>query len=417
MMWQMEWHFVNALSILNDCIIYFCIQLGRCVLFSFPALALVLILRAAILRKAVFLRGMVWSIFLIVPFLGKLKLFYENMLMCRMFMWWNNICIEYWQIRYGYLIGMIITASLIIWKHKKLHRLVSHMEKSRIDGQEIYINEMAVTPFTTGLIHTRTAVPKVMLQNFRTEEVNVILLHERTHIRLGHLWYYLLWDMIRVLLWLNPFLTVCRRLFKEDMEDICDRVTIQKSCKTAYEYGMLLLKCVKLLRAENMELSVTFAGEKDYRDTKQRFVRIAGFTPYKKWKAAVFCTCSAAALMVMFLLVKQVSYPCYTEITDIVLMNDAGKMWMLYDSEELRSAFYPDGQNVHIDRKAMDSILRKYDISENTFYLSFGGYMKIPGIGGGGSLVYVDYSGENEELIIPYWNRDADITTNIFKRI
>lgn len=415
MMWQIEWHFLNALSILNDCVIYFCIQLGRCVLFSFPVLALVLFLRAAILKKTVFLKGMIWSIFFIVPFLGKLKLFYENMQMCRLFMWWNNICIAYWQVRYGYLIGMMIIASLILWKHKKLHRLVSRMGKSRIDKQEIYINEMAVTPFTTGLIHTRTVVPEVILQNFRTEELKVILFHERTHIRLGHLWYFLLWDMLRVLLWLNPFLTVCRRFFKEDMEDICDRVTIQKSSKTAYEYGMLLLKCVKLLKSENTGVSATFAEEKEYRDMKQRFVRIAGFTPYKKWKAAVFCICSAALLMGMFLLIKEVSYPCYTEDTNIVLMNDAGEMWMLYESEELRSAFYVDGQNVHIDRKAMDSILRKYEITENTFYLSFGGYMKIPGIGGGGSLVYVDYSGENEELIIPYWNRDADIATIIFK--
>lgn len=417
MSWQMEWHFLNALSILNDCVIYFCIQLGRCVLFSFPVLALVLILRAAILRKAVFLKGMIWSIFFIVPFVGKLRLFYENMLMCRLFMWWNNICIAYWQVRYGYLIGMMITASLILWKHKKLHRLVSRMEKSRIDGREIYINEMAVTPFTTGLIHTRTVVPEVILQNFQMEELKVILFHERTHIRLGHLWYFLLWDMLRVLLWLNPFMTVCRRFFKEDMEDVCDRVTIQKSSKTAYEYGMLLLKCVKLLKSENTGVSAMFAGEKDYRDTKQRFVKIADFIPYKKGKTAVFCIGSAALLLGMFLLIKLLSYPCYTEDTDIVLMSDAGEMWMLYDSEELRNAFYADGQNVHIDRKAMDSVLREYDITENTFYLSFGGYMKIPGIGGGGSLVYVDYSGENEKLIIPYWNRDADIATMFFKRI
>ncbi len=417
MMWQMQWYFLNTLSIINDCIIYFCIQLGRCVLLSFPVLALVIILRATILIKTVFLRGMVWSVFLIVPFLGKLRLFYENMLMCRMFMWWNNICIEYWQVRYGYLIGMMITASLIIWKYIKLHRLVSCMEKDRIDGQEIYINEMAVTPFTTGLIHARTVVPKVMLQNFKAEELKVILCHERAHIRLGHLWCYLLWDMIRVLLWLNPFLTVCRRSFREDMEDICDRVSIQKSNETAYEYGMLLLKCVKLLKSENAEIAAAFAGEKDYRDTKQRFVKIADFTPYKKWKAVVLGICCAATFTGVFLLIRQISYPCYTEDTNIVLMNETGEMWMLYDSEELRNAFYADGQNVHIDRKAMDSILQKYGIAENTFYLSFGGYMKIPGIGGGGSLVYVDFSGENEELIIPYWNRDAEIATIIFKGI
>ena len=291
------------------------------------------------------------------------------------------------------------------------------MEKGRIDGQEIYINEIAVTPFTTGLIRTRTVVPKVMLQNFRMEELKVILFHEKAHIRLGHLWYYLLWDMIRVLLWLNPFLAVCRRLFKEDMEDICDRVTIQKSSKSAYEYGMLLLKCVKLLRSDDTETAAAFAGEKDYRDTKQRFVKIAGFTPYKMWKAAVLGICCAVTLTGMFVFVKQVSYPCYTEDTDIVLMNDTGEMWMLYDSEELRNAFYADGRNVYIDPKAMGRIIQEYGITENTFYLSFGGYMKIPGIGGGGSLVYVDLGGDNEELIIPYRNRDADIATMIFKRI
>jgi len=75
---------------------------------------------------------------------------------------------------------------------------------------------MAVMPFTTGLIHTRTVVLKGILQNFQTEELKIILFHERTHIRLGHLWYYLLWDMIQVLLWLNPFLTVCKRFLKED---------------------------------------------------------------------------------------------------------------------------------------------------------------------------------------------------------
>ena len=150
---------------------------------------------------------------------------------------------------------------------------------------------------------------------------------------------------------------------------------------------------------------------------KKRFVKIADFTPYKKWKAAVLGICCAATLTGVFLLVKQVSYPSYTEDTNIVLMNETGEMWMLYDSEELRKAFYADGQNVHIDRKAMDSILQEYGIADNTFYLSFGGYMKIPGIGGGGSLVYVDFSGENEELIIPYWNRDAEIATIIFKGI
>ncbi len=51
------------------------------------------------------------------------------------------------------------------------------------------------------------------------------------------------------------------RYLKEDMEDICDRVTIQKGGSTAYEYGQVLLKSVKLLKAEGVEISAAFAGE------------------------------------------------------------------------------------------------------------------------------------------------------------
>ena len=57
------------------------------------------------------------------------------------------------------------------------------------------------------------------------------------------------WDVLRCLLWVNPFLTVCQKQFRADMEDICDRVCIQGSGRTAHEYGMVLLKTLKLLRS------------------------------------------------------------------------------------------------------------------------------------------------------------------------
>jgi len=54
-------------------------------------------------------------------------------------------------------------------------------------------------------------------------------------------------------------------------------------------------------------------------------------------------------------------------------MNDAGKMWTLYDSEKLRSVFYTDGQNVHIDRKAMDSILQTITLQKAVSILALAG--------------------------------------------
>ncbi|TGY98237.1 hypothetical protein E5329_00165 [Petralouisia muris] len=47
-----------------------------------------------------------------------------------------------------------------------------------------------------------------------------MILHEKIHIRLGHLWFYFLWDLLRCLLWPNPFLTLCTGYFRQDLEDI-----------------------------------------------------------------------------------------------------------------------------------------------------------------------------------------------------
>lgn len=84
---QMWWHFTGVLILINDASIYLAILLGQCTMLSFLLLALAAVLRKTVLKRAVFLRGMLWSTFLIVPFMGKLNLFYENRRICNLFMW------------------------------------------------------------------------------------------------------------------------------------------------------------------------------------------------------------------------------------------------------------------------------------------------------------------------------------------
>ena len=102
--------------------------------------------------------------------------------------------------------------------------------------------------------------------SYSRDELKSVVQHERTHIRLGHLWLGLAWDVLRCLLWVNPFLTVCQKQFRADMEDICDRVCIQSSGRTAHEYGMVLLKTLKLLssKSEGTPPAVTYAGEREF---------------------------------------------------------------------------------------------------------------------------------------------------------
>lgn len=69
---EMYWQFINF------CFVYLTTLLGRSVLCSYLILLAVLLLRQTALKRAVFKKGFLWSLFILAPFVGKLKLFYEN---------------------------------------------------------------------------------------------------------------------------------------------------------------------------------------------------------------------------------------------------------------------------------------------------------------------------------------------------
>ncbi len=74
-------------SLMDFCAVYYTTQLVRCAAFSFLLLGLVMLLRKMPFSRRTFIRGLLWSSFLLIPFLGKLKLFYENEAVLRI-TWW-----------------------------------------------------------------------------------------------------------------------------------------------------------------------------------------------------------------------------------------------------------------------------------------------------------------------------------------
>lgn len=416
MIQQIWWRITEAVILLEDSSIYFAILLGRCAMLSFPVSVLVVVLRRTLLKKAIFLRGMIWGILFVVPFMGKLDLFYDySSQICSLFIWWNDICMICRPVGYGYILCMFVAAGCMLHKRREVHRMLQNMKEDCVCGQEILINEMTVTPFTAGLIHAKLVIPQIMLERFKTEELELILLHERIHIRLGHLWKYFFWDVMRILLWPNLFLAVCTKEFRSDMEDICDRVTIQQSQRCAYEYGNILLKSIKILQPGRVDAEATFTGDQDYRNTKQRIMKIADHNPYKKWKLCVIYMCCLSVLAGIFCAIRENSFPRYRKDYDMVLMNDIGKTVILKDSKMLRKAISANEENVFINRKEMEYILNEYGIEETDFWILFGGYEKLPGFGGRGNLIHVDFGGMDKVLQIPYQNSDQYISTIIFK--
>lgn len=391
-------------SLINFCTVYYTTQLVRCAAFSFVLIGLVMLLRKIHFSERTFLRGMSWALFLVIPFLGRLKMFYENAAVLKAT--WRITAVTaswLWGDRI-YMAGILVTAICIFGKRIRLQRTVSGMGKVMFENVRIYVTDMNITPFTVGLLKPKIVLPKVMADSYSKDELKSVIQHEQTHIRLGHLWFGFAWDMLRCLLWINPLLTVFQKHFRADMEDICDRVCIQSSRRTAHEYGMVLLKTLKLLRSESETAppSVTYAGEREFADMKRRMGEIAGFRPYRKKLCVGMAVTAFLMIAAMLLAVHTHSYARCNESRDILVGNYDGEPQVIsYDTEELSQMISYDDRYVYVERQAFEDFLEENN-AEGEIWIVFGGFYKLPGLAGIAESCIYESSSKDRIIQIPY---------------
>ena len=391
-------------SLINFCAAYYTTQLVRCAAFSFVLIGLVMLLRKIHFSERTFLRGMSWALFLVIPFLGRLKMFYENAAVLKAT--WRITAVTaswLWGDRI-YMAGILLTAICIFGKRIRLQRTVSGMEKVMFENVRIYVIDMNITPFTVGLLKPKIVLPKVMADSYSKDELKSVIQHEQTHIRLGHLWFGFAWDMLRCLLWINPLLTVFQKHFRADMEDICDRVCIQSSRRTAHEYGMVLLKTLKLLSSESETAppTVTYVGEREFEDMKRRMGEIAGFRPYRKKLCVGMVATAFLMIAAMLLAVHTHSYARCNESRDILVGNYDGEPQVIsYDTEELSQMISYDDRYVYVERQAFEDFLEENN-AEGEIWIVFGGFYKLPGLAGIAESCIYESSSKDRIIQIPY---------------
>ena len=408
-------------ELLDFCSFYYTIQLIRCAFISFLVLAFVFLLRNTMLKNKIFLKGALWSLFLPVLFAGKMKFFYESMAGSFLFSGWTGFLSEHRWLNWLYLYGIALYALWLIRKKRKLLALIKGMKKQQIDGKTVYVTELPVTPFAIGIFRPKIIVPQKILEQFGKEELHIILLHEKEHIRSGHLVFYLLWDIVRVLLWINPLLTICTNIFREDIEEICDWITIQKSGAGAFEYGQLLLKTMRLLQTEckDFNMYATFAGDKEYRRIRQRVRKIAGYIPYKQIAADGVFAATFFLILVILTGLRLISYGAYNENDSMLVYGFDGNGVTFLDtgnSNALHQMISYDDSYVYVDREAFEAYLREHGAGKDV-YIVFGGFYKLPGIGGYGYSCYYEADAGEQITKIPYDNQDSDWWVSLVKRL
>ena len=183
-------------SLINFCTAYYTTQLVRCAAFSFVLTGLVMLLRKMLFLERTFLRGMPWALFLVIPFLGRLKMFYENAAVLKVTWRITAVTASWLWVDRIYMAGILVTAICIFGKRIRLWRTVAGMEKVMCEKVRIYVADMNITPFTVGLLKPKIVLPKVMADSYSKDELKSVIQHEQTHIRLGHLWFGSAWDIL-----------------------------------------------------------------------------------------------------------------------------------------------------------------------------------------------------------------------------
>ncbi len=406
----------NIVGYFEFFMIYTVLVIGKAALLTIPVLALIFLLRATLFRSHVFGRGFLWMLMLLVPFMGKMKWFYESIAGWRIFFWQHELCVTFPWICSVYVGGMVGFFLFFVRRRRKLQKTVRGFMRvepvskerllelgGRFAGRtDIRACDYAVTPFAVGLLHPVIVLPRNFLEKYSKEELEVILLHELTHIRMLHLWYYFLWDVLRAMFWINPAMLFATKYIRLDLELICDCVCIQKQNGQAVSYGMLILKTARVLGNRPFpERMPAFAGEKEFRGMKERIRRIAEYEPYRQKKMMAVSCCVVAVFLGVLMGIRENSYPKYTRIDTVSFYSEDFRQLMMSDEQELRDAFwYRDGR-VYIDWNQMNPILNAHGIRENSFYLGFGGFVKLPGVGGGCNAIFVERASDGVAEI-PY---------------
>lgn len=144
-------------------------------------------------------------------------------------------------------------------------------------GDGLYLSDRVKSPAVYGIIK-----PKILLPtSWQDRNLELIMLHEKMHIRRRDNLWRLLAVVITAMHWFNPLCWVFLKLFLTDLELSCDECVLQKlGHDRAKEYARTLLES----RSDASVFASSFGGAK----LRERIENILSFQKLTRFSAAIF---------------------------------------------------------------------------------------------------------------------------------
>ena len=390
--------------------VYYSTILGFCAIISFFVMGIIMALRSSVFAGHVFGRAALWCMLIPVLFCGKLRAYFETRIgVHTIFRWYSFLSEHRWMCTL-YMAGIIVFAALLIYRRVRLKRLIRFMPDSE-DHLSVYpvkVFSGKTSSFCLGCFKPVIVVPDIL----QGAERGVVIKHEETHIRLGHLWILLVYDILRTLLWPNILLHLGVRYLKRDLEDICDLVTIQRNNIDTGFYGRVILDCAKDMsdsgRKIGYESGMSFTTDDNYTVLRKRLELIVRKRAYNSKAVLAGAVILVMVVCVAIGLIKANSYKRTNDMGQVCSMCYTGDLDSIFVDDDQTIVTYFDDEYISINAQALLEQYPEAKSGDGWFYFSVGGYYKIPGIGGGGGWGELDAKDINGSVIMIPNHTDID---------
>jgi len=124
---------------------------------------------------------------------------------------------------------------------------------------QIWLSDIVKTPVTIGFLKPIILIPVAAINHLSSQQVEAIILHELSHIRRYDYLFNLAINVIKTVLYFNPFVKLFVNIIERERENSCDEMVLQFQYQ-AGEYATALL----LLEKNNKHQIMMAAAGKDH---------------------------------------------------------------------------------------------------------------------------------------------------------
>ena len=382
-----------------------CSSFGRCYCLLLVITAL-LVEQSKIYYTGQLFRLSNWLNAVITPFLGKcyfavvLLLFlflFVKQLLFRLFMrrHWKPVGLKEFPAFAGEGTGREEKRTFWSWYQKRIR---------------IYQQSEVNAACSGGVFHPYIVLP--VLEEGKELEQSVMLKHELTHIRHGHIVWLNLVVLLRCYWWVNPLVYIWEWCFRRELECVCDELCLMEHGieEDVYAETMLFVasKCVARRKKYRYKMAGTYFMKERRPFFEMRYRIISMTSSQNKATDRMHRNSSHRHILaagILIILLMACSYPRYSVMEEIALYDSQLKP-VFFDDVAVHKAVQISGRRIMIEPEPFRELLKEYQVTDEYVFLSYNQILKVPGAGGCGEVVMVSTSDYTD---ISYMSTDAFI--------